>query len=71
MAKLRLFYLHTIVSICPDVCQHHRHVKATLLFLQKILLNKATYDMIFGCNGKHFGWKISVTIVSKIGILLN
>ena len=74
----------------------HRYVKATLPFLQKMLLNKATYDHSFansspnfiifgilvnndivdmahdlGCYGNHFDGKICVTIVTKMGTLLN
>ena len=79
-----------------EVINPHRYVKATLPFLQKMLLCEATYDCSFansspivtifgilvnndivdrphdfGCHGNHSGGKICVTIVTKIGILLN
>ena len=72
------------------------YVKATLQFLQKMLLTKATYDRSFvnsspiftilgilvnndivdrsrdfGCHGNQFGGKMCVTMVTKMGILLN
>ena len=81
---------------CADNVLEHRYVKATLPFLQNILLNKAIYDCIFAnscpiftifgflvnnviidrlhefsCHGNHFGGTICVTIVTKMGIILN
>ena len=81
------------LGACIDI---HMYVKVTLPFLQKLLLNKATYDCTFansspiftifgilvhidiadrshnfGCHGNHFGRKICVITVTKMGILLN
>ena len=79
----------------PSINASHRYVKATWRFLQKMLLNKATYDGSFansspifttfgilvnndvdrshdcGCHRHHFGRKICVTIITKMGIILN